>query len=905
MECQVCGTRSPEAARFCMGCGAALAATCPACQQSNPPGARFCIACGSSLTGQAAITSVPTVDSGPTAARNEAPRRPKGIHLVTLPKRSWPRRDALQGERKQVTVLFADVVGSTELIGDRDPEDAQRLLDGAVQRMVGAVHRYEGTVSRLQDDGLMALFGAPIAHEDHALRACYAAMAMLETIRGYAAEVREADSAALQLRVGLNSGEVIVRLISDDLHMDYTAMGQTVHLAARMEQSAEPGTIRLTTETLALAEGQVQVRSIGAEQVRGLADPIEIYELLGADSGRTRLQAAASRGLTQFVGRQAEAETLRAVLGRARAGQGQIAALVGEPGVGKSRLVWEMTRTQAVNGTATAEPAAHWQVLETCSVSYGTSTPYLPITSLLRAWGRIEPRDDPATVAEKLTAHLRALDPALESVRAALLALLDAPVEDAAWQSLEPPRRRSQTIDAVKRLLLRESQARPLLLVFEDLHWLDAESQALLDELAESLPTYPIFMLVTYRPEYRHEWGSKSFYTQVRVDALPPASAEELLRSLLGTDDTLDPLKRHLIEHTDGNPFFLEESVRALVETGALVGELSAYQLTQDVPAIRVPATVQAVLAARVDRLMAADKRLLQMASVIGKDIPLVLLQAVAGLSEAELQGGLARLRSAELMYETSLFPEPEYTFKHALTHEVAYGSLLLERRRGLHRQVVEAIEYRYQDRLAEQVERLGHHATRGEVWEKALIYCRQAGTRDLARSALRDAATWFEGADAALRQLPESREVLEQSIDISVNLRRALNQLGEGRRAFGFLEAAEQSALRLGDHRRLARVLVSMNSYLYMSGNAETALVVSQRALTIATDLGDHALQAAILHCLGQDHFARGDFHLAVDHFTRALEHMAGERGGRRELLGECFTPGTAHAKLPGVGPG
>jgi class 3 adenylate cyclase/tetratricopeptide (TPR) repeat protein len=849
-----------------MGCGAALSATCPACQQANPPGARFCIACGNSLTASGQPASTPAAAPEPTSASDRATASPDSYTPDHLAAKILAARAGLEGERKQVTILFADVVGSTELIRDRDPEEAQELLDGALQVMMNAVHRYEGAVSRLMGDGLLALFGAPIAHEDHAVRACYTALAIQDGMRGYAEQARQRHDADVRVRVGLNSGEVVVRVVSDDLHMDYTALGQTVHLAARMEQSAAPGTIRLTTETLGLVEGYVQVRSLGSEAVKGLAEPVEIHELLSADVSRTRLQAAASRGLTRFVGRQAELAALQAAQGRARAGQGQIAALVGEPGVGKSRLVWEVTRGRADNGTASGTPDSESAVLEAGALSYGTSTPYLPIISLLKAWGQIEPSDDPSAVAEKLTDRLHALDPSLESVRSPLLALLDVPVEDVAWQGLDPPRRRRQTIDAVKRLLLRLSQRRPLLLVVEDLHWLDAESQALLDELVESLPTAGILLLVTYRPEYRHDWGSKTYYTQVRVDALPPGSAEELLRSLLGEDAALRPVKKHLIEHTDGNPFFLEESVRTLVETGALVGERGAYRLTQAVPGLRVPATVQTVLAARIDRLTPADKRLLQTAAVVGKDVPLMLLQSVAGLSEEELQGGLGRLRAAELMYEVRLFPELEYTFKHALTHEVAYGSLLQERRRTLHARIVEAIEQRYHGRLDEQVERLAHHAQRGEVWEKAVTYCQQAGLKAIARSANRDAIGYFEQALAALGHMPESRGTLQLAIDLRLDFRPALIPVGQFPTVLELLREAQDIAERLGDLHRLGRTLSFLLYSYFLLGEHERAIETGERALAIGRAVEDLPIQVVAAHLVAFPYRLRGDYRRAIE---------------------------------------
>jgi class 3 adenylate cyclase len=544
MRCLRCEADNPEGMKFCIECAAPLARHCPQCDFANPPQAKFCGQCAAALQGPLPAAVLPS--SSPH------PQTPRGYTPLHLAEKILTSRSALEGERKQVTVLFADLKGSMELLADRDPEEARQLLDPVLERMMAAVHRYEGTVNQVMGDGIMALFGAPIAHEDHAVRACYAALRIQDAIGRYAEELRQRQGLDVQIRIGLNSGEVVVRSIGSDLHMDYTAVGQTTHLAARMEQLARPGTALLTADTLRLVEGYVEVKPLGPVPVKGLPKPIEVYELRRAGLVRSRLQAAVARGLTRFVGRDPELAALVQALQQARAGHGQVVAVVGEAGVGKSRLVYECLHSHHTQG---------WRVLESTCVSYGQATPYFPVLDLLRHYAHVDDSDDPRTIRAKVTGQLLTLDEALQDAIPPLLALLDALPDDSPFLTLDPPQRRQRTLAALKRVLLRESQVQPVLVVCEDLHWIDTETQALLDSLVESLPTARLLLLVNYRPEYQHGWGGKTYYAQLRLDPLPPASADAFLQALLGDDPGLAALKPLLIARTAGNPFFLEESV--------------------------------------------------------------------------------------------------------------------------------------------------------------------------------------------------------------------------------------------------------------------------------------------------------------------------------------------------------
>jgi tetratricopeptide (TPR) repeat protein len=605
--------------------------------------------------------------------------------------------------------------------------------------------------------------------------------------------------------------------------------------------------------------------------VKGLDEPVEIFELVGASQLRRRLQAAAARGLTPFVGRQPELEALHQALTQAAAGHGQVVALVGEAGVGKSRLVYECVHSHRIQG---------WRVLESASVSYGKATPYFPVMDLLRHYCHVDDGDDARTIRAKVTGQVLTLDETLQDTLPALLALLDAAPDDSPFLHLDPPQRRQRTLDGLKRMLLRESQVQPLLLVFEDLHWIDAETQALLDSLAEGLPTARLLLLVNYRPEYQHGWGSKTYYTQLRLDPLPPASADEFLQALLGDDPSLVPLKQLLIARTEGNPFFLEESVRTLMETGVLVGEPGTYRLVQALLTVQVPATVQAVLAARIDRLPPEEKRLLQTAAVIGTEVPLPLLQAIADLPEAALHRGLAHLQAAEFLYETRLFPEQEYTFKHALIHEVAYNSLLLERRRGLHARLVEALEALAPERVAEQVEHLAHHALRGELWDKAVTFCQQAGARANDRAAFRQAVATFEQALQALVHLSEDGDTRVLAFEIRLALGDPLRALAEHGRWLALLGEAEALARELGDRVRLGRVLADMTIVLGITGDHDSAMAAGRQAVALADEMSENALQALASYNLAQTYVAIGNFGQAAELLRRSIEAADRESG-------------------------
>jgi class 3 adenylate cyclase/tetratricopeptide (TPR) repeat protein len=782
-------------------------------------------------------------------------------------------QNPLEGERKFLTVLFADLKGSMELLADRDPEDSQKILACVLEHMIEAVHRYEGTVTQVMGDGIMALFGAPLMQEDHGVRACCAAIAMQGSINRYSNEIRRLEGLPVRIRVGLNSGEAVVHPIGSEPQMGllgYTAVGRTVHIAARMEQAATPGSVLLTSHTLQLVEGYVDVRPLGPISLKGLGAAVEAYELQGLRHARTRLMVAAARGLTPFTGRENEMKILGRALARASMGHGQVIFAVGEPGIGKSRLIYEFVHAPRTN---------RWLVLESDSPYHGQAPPGSSVINLLKRYLRLSENVDNIEIREHVASTVLGLDRSFEPLVTPLLALLSAPIGEPVWNSLDPPERLRLSLQAFLQVLICESRAQPLLVVFEDLHSSDSVTQSFLDGFVESLPRNRIMLLVSHRLGYQHRWGSESYCWQLRLDALPDESTNAMLDALMGTDPQLFQLRQLLIARTEGNPFFIEESVRALVETGVLAGSRGGYRLERDPRSIQVPATVEAVLAARIDRLAHNEKRLLQSAAVVGKDVPMALLRTIADMDEDVLRRSLAELQAAEFLYVSQLFPSPEYTFKHALTQQVAYSRLLLERRRVLHRRIADALESAHPDPGTEEVELLAHHAFRGGKWETAVRYARRAGATAASRPAHREAVARFEQALEGLQHLPESREQIELAIDITFDLRNSLQALGELRRLLDYVRTAQAQADLIGDKRRLGQASAFASQYYRLAGDIGCAIEAGERAVAIADGgLEDPQVGIVARGVLGAALAARGDHRRATEVLICATERIQGD---------------------------
>ena len=654
--------------------------------------------------------------------------------------------DLADAERKNVTVLFADIEGSTSLIEGLDPEAALDRLSPALRAMIDAVHRYDGTVSGTHGDRIVALFGAPFAYEDHALRGCFAALAMQAAVKALA-------GGGLAIRVGLHSGEVVVQSVGDEYSRRYDAAGPVMHVAHRAERRVDPGMIAMTAETSRRVQGFVTVRPLGDG---------ELFELTGRADSRTRWQVRAARGLTALVGRDAELATMDRALERAAAGRGEVVAIVGDAGMGKSRLVHECLQS---------DRARDCTVIGTTMTAYEREAPSPAAVYLLRDWLGVGQLDTPPDLAERLRDRVAGLDETLLEHLPALGSLLGLPSRDEAWLKIDAQVRRRVTVDALKALFIRQSQINPLIVVVEDLHWIDKDCQEFLNSLVDALAGARIFLLVTYRPDYRHDWAGKSYFRLIRADPLEPDAIERFLTNLLGEDPSSSDLRRLIAERTEGAPLFLEETVATLLENGTFKGRPGQYRLRKPAADFDVPATVQAVVAARVDSLTADAKRLLQIAAVIGKDVPVALLRQAADFDDRLFEATLAELRAAEILYESRLPPDIEFSFKHALVHEVVYQGLLLSHRRSMHARLFRTIQARFPDQLDNWSESLARHALAGELWAEATDFLGRAAEMAVRRSAHAQAIGYLEKALDVLDNLPASAERDRLELDILLAL--------------------------------------------------------------------------------------------------------------------------------------
>lgn len=827
IRCQSCQTDNPAGQKFCGECGARLSVPCVSCGHVNLPQQKFCGECGAQLATSA-------VEAAPRFA---SPQQYTPKHLA---EKILNSRSALAGERKQVTVVFVDVVDSTALAEKLDPEEIHGIIEEALELMLHEIHEYEGTVTQFLGDGLMALFGAPVAHEDHAVRAVHAALAIQRVAGEYGRRLRAARDIEFKMRIGLNTGLVVVGAIGNDLRMDYTAIGDTTNLAARMQQHAPPGTVLVAEPTYRLIGGYFETRRVGPLTVKGKSEPIESYEVIGARRGRTRFDLAAERGLTPYFGRDHELHALSECFEKVKNGRGQVVFIAGEPGIGKSRLLFEFRRRLG--------EAATW--LEGHCISFGRSIAFYPLIDLLKRNFRIEENESEEVITSKIERGVLFIGEELRPTLPYIRYLLSVDPGDPAVLSMDPQLRRGEIFEALRRLLLRAAERRPQVVVFEDLHWMDRATEESLQLVADSIAASPVLLILTYRPDYHHPFGERTYHTRIAPDNLSSLASIQMAQAMLAAEKIPEEVKALIVKKAEGNPFFVEEVVKSLQEIGVLQRVEDGFVLAKRIDSIFVPDTIQDVIMARIDRLEEAPKRTLQLASVIGREFTRRLLDRLGDLQDRHDEF-LKTLKAIELIHEKSIYPELAYMFKHALTHEVAYNSLLVQRRKELHGFIARAIEELYADRLAEHYEILAYHFSKAEEWQQTLEYSLKAAEKATQAFATREAVALY---DQALK---------------------ATEMLGNA-----------------ADQRTLMAIHQAKSNLYFVLSDFEQSRAEGERLLNLARQAGDRASEGAALAGMGFASLWAHSFDRALDYSREAIE-VASAADAKAVLAGAHFVTG------------
>jgi len=842
MKCPKCRHENPEDARFCNECGHKLELACPECGKVNPVGSRFCNGCGQDLR----------ASKENLAADYAQPQSYTPKHLAD---KILTSRSSIEGERKLVTILFADVANFTSLSEKLDPEEVHQIMDGCFKILMDEIHNYEGTINQFTGDGVMALFGAPLAHEDHAQRACYASLSIQKGLSAYGEKVKKETGLDFRMRIGLNSGQVIVGSIGDDLRMDYTAIGDTTNLASRMQSLAGPGSILVSRNTKRLASLFFEFKPLGHLRVKGKSQLQEAFELIKASEITTRIEASAAKGLTRFVGRKNPMTAMMEAYDKAKEGSGQVVGMVGEAGVGKSRLLLEFRNRVTQD---------ELNYLEGRCIHYGSAMPYLPILDILKSYFEIEEGDREFVIRKKLEEKVLQLHGAFKKELPAFQDLLSLKVEEPEYQTLEPKSKKERAFEAIRNLLIRESERKTTVLAVDDLHWIDKTSEAFLDYLIGWLANSRVLLILLYRPEYTHQWGSKSYYTHIGLDQLSMKSSAELVQSILEDGEVVPELRELILNRAAGNPLFMEELTHGLLENGSIRREHHQYVLARKVSEIEVPDTIQGIIAARIDRVEDNLKRIMQVASVIGREFAYRILQTIMGMRE-DLKSSLLNLQGLEFIYEKRLFPELEYIFKHALTQEVAYNSLLLNRRKEIHEKIGNAIEELYPDRLGECYELLAYHYMRSDNKEKAVGYLILACEKAVRVSAMEDAMAYFEEAMKLLDTLPETDLNRQRRISLVTNQGTVFLLLFKVQEYYDLLKRYETMAIDLGNKGLLGAFYAGKGWCEWWFGYFDQSVQSASKAAELCEATGEAERAGGAYELLQWNHVCKGNFHQAI----------------------------------------
>ena len=843
MRCLKCHFENREGVKFCEECGDKLRLECPACKAKLPLGKKFCGECGHALESP---QESPAFDYS----------KPQTYTPKFLTDKILKIRSSLEGERKLVTVLFADVANYTAMSEELDPEEVHQIMDGCFKILMDEIHKYEGTINQFTGDGVMALFGAPVAHEDHAQRACHAALSIQKALETYSEKIINAFGVEFKMRIGINSGPVIVGSIGDDLRMDYTAIGDTTNLAARLESVAKPGTILLSVNTQKLTQNFFEFESLGDVKIRGKKEKLKAYNLLGVAEVKTRIEASVAKGLTKFVGRMREIQTLKDAYEKAQSGAGQVVGIVGEAGVGKSRLIVELQKCL---------PDGEYTYLEGRSLHYGRAMAYLPILDVVRLYFDIQENDNELIINKKLQEKIHQLDEHLKSKLPTFQDFLSISVDDEKYLHLDSEQKKVKTFEALRDLFLCESEDRPVVLAIEDLHWIDKTSEEFLSYLIDWISNTRILLILLYRPEYVHQWGSKSYYSKIGVNQLSPQTNAELVQAILEGGEVASELKKFIFGRAGGNPLFVEELTHSLVENGSIQLKDHKHILTGNVSENLLPDTIQGIIAARIDRTEEELKQIVQVASVIGREFAFRILQSIMCMCE-ELKSRLLKLQGLEFISEKRLFPELEYIFKHALIQEVAYNSLLQKRRRDLHERIGDAIELLYPDRLEEYYELLAYHYRRSDNREKALEYLEKANEKSIDFSAASEAIAFFDEAMNILDIMPDTEENRQRRISLLSNQTMVIRLLNRVPEFYSKLKSYKPTAFGLNNEGVLGAFYVGLGYCEYSFGDWDKSI----KSLTKGIQLCE---KAENIEATTTAHVALETVYLTINSYDKVLE--------------------------------
>lgn len=842
MKCMKCSFENREGAKFCKKCGDKLELRCPSCMHPYDAESLFCDECGQNLRESKEDSPIDY-----NAPQSYTPR-----HLAD---KILTNRSAIEGERKLVTVLFADVAGYTTMSENLDPEEVHQIMDGCFKILMDEIHKYEGTINQFTGDGVMALFGAPVAHEDHARRACLAALSIQKAMSGYGARIETETGQHFKMRIGINSGPVIVGAIGDDLRMDYTAVGDTTNLASRMESLARPGTVMVTGNTRRLVRDYFELESLGPVEVKGKEAPQNVYLLLKPSDVETRLEASMAKGLTRFVGRKNSMTALMESYEKVREGAGQVVGVVGEAGVGKSRLLYEF-RNRLDNDIT---------YLEGRCVQFGGTMAFLPFLDILRSYCGIEEGEREFLVKKKLTEKITGLDEKFSCSLPPFQELLSLKVDDEKWLSLEPKEKREKTFEALRDLLIRQSQDKLLVLTIEDLHWIDKSSEEFLGYFIDWLAGARVLLILLYRPEYSHQWGSKTYYNRIGLDQLTMKSSVELIQAVLGQGEILPELRELILGRASGNPLFMEELTYTLLENGSIEKQDNLFVLSRKVSDIQVPDSIQGIIAARMDRLEDNLKRTMQVAAVIGRDFAFRILQSITDLRE-ELKSCLLNLQGLEFIYEKQLFPELEYIFKHALTQEVAYNSLLLKRRKEIHEKIGQVIERIYAERLEEFYEMLAYHYSKSDNLVKTWQYLKLSGQKAAGNYSNWEAYNFFKEAISVLHNMPETEMNKKTQVDLLILLYYSMHNLMFPEGSLQFLEQGEKVSKEIQDTKSHIFFLSRISNYYAWKGEPELGAEYTEKAMIEAQKIQDIDTMADSISGLSVNYFVTGEHYKIIE---------------------------------------